>query len=91
MWYCPGSVVALWVMERHGLRSSLLLGFASQLVMATLSVVGCTLADPHVAFFVVWSGQVVGSFGQPLFLNNVVRRPPLLPLSGDPTPCYAPR
>lgn len=77
VWYCPGSVVALWVMERHGLRSSLLLGFASQLVMATLSVVGCMIADPHVAFFVVWSGQVVGSFGQPLFLNNVTR------LAGD--------
>jgi len=73
VWYCPGSVLALWVMERYGLRVSLLWGFASQVVMATLSVIGCTMEPPHVAFFILWLGQVIGSFGQPLFLNNVTR------------------
>ena len=57
MWYCPGSIVALWVMERYGLRASLLSGFASQVVMITLSVVGVHLPDPHVAYGVVWVGQ----------------------------------
>ena len=104
VWYCPGSILALWVMERFGLRVSLLAGFASQVVMITMSVTGVHLPDPHVAYIVVWVGQarslraasagasaraatpatdrrrltrrrlqVVGSFGQPLFLNNVVR------------------
>ena len=107
MWYCPGSLLALWVMERYGLRVSLLAGFATQVAMITLSVTGVHIAEPHVAYVVVWVGQarslrrgqrqrlcackykratdarqltrgrlqVVGSFGQPLFLNNVVRAP----------------
>ena len=57
VWYCPGSIVALWVMERHGLRMSLLTGIASQVVMITLSVVGVHLAEPHTAYAVLWVGQ----------------------------------
>ena len=57
MWYCPGSILALWVMERYGLRVSLLAGFATQVVMITLSVTGVHLAEPHVAYVVVWVGQ----------------------------------
>lgn len=57
VWYCPGSVFALWAMERHGMRFSLLLGYASQVVMITMSVVGVHLAEPHVAYLVVWLGQ----------------------------------
>lgn len=60
-------------MERYGLRVSLLAGFASQVAMISLSVYGCTRPDPHAAYWTVWVGQLVGSFGQPLFLNNVVR------------------
>ncbi len=45
-------------MERYGLRVSLLAGYASQVVMITLSVVGVHLSDPHVAYGVVWAGQV---------------------------------
>jgi hypothetical protein len=100
--------LALWMMERHGMRLSLLVGFASQVVMIVLTVTGVHLAEPHVAYGVVWVGQargarvggsertrfagpcgafltvltvcvcacvpqVIGSFGQPLFLNNVAR------------------
>lgn len=57
MWYCPGSIVALWMMERYGLRISLLTGFASQVVMIVMSVTGVHLPDPHVAYIVVWVGQ----------------------------------
>jgi hypothetical protein len=57
VWYCPGSILALWMMERYGLRISLLTGFASQVVMITMSVTGVHLADPHVAYIVVWVGQ----------------------------------
>ncbi len=57
MWYCPGSILALWVMERHGLRTSLLAGFASQLMMIALTVTGVHLAEPHLAYGVVWVGQ----------------------------------
>jgi len=73
VWYCPGSILALWVMERHGLRTSLLWGYALQLVMITLTCAGLRMADAHAAYAVVWVAQVVGSFGQPLYLNNVVR------------------
>jgi len=72
IWYCPGTVFALWMMERHGLRKSLLLGFLTQVVMILLSVIGCTLAGPA-SYWTVWAGTLVGSFGQPLFMNNVTR------------------
>ena len=42
-----------------------------------MSYGGLFLADPHASFYVVWSAQVIGSFGQPLILNNVAR------LAGD--------
>ena len=61
------------MMERHGLRTSLLWGYALQLVMITLTCAGLRLADAHASYAMVWVAQVVGSFGQPLFLNNVVR------------------
>ncbi len=57
MWYCPGSIVALWVMERHGMRIALVTGFFSQLLMITMSVVGVHMTDPHAAYAVVWAGQ----------------------------------
>jgi len=63
------------MMERYGLRVSLLSGFASQVTMIALSVLGCSLVDAHAAYWTVWAGQVIGSFGQPLFLNNVVCHP----------------
>jgi len=57
VWYCPGSIVALWVMERFGLRASLVVGFATQVVMISMTVTGVHLSDPHVAYAVVWLGQ----------------------------------
>ena len=65
--------MALWVIERFGMRVSLLLGFASQVAMISLSVAGCHTVSPHAAYWTVWAGQFIGSFGQPLFLNNVTR------------------
>jgi MFS family permease len=73
VWYCPGSILALWMMERFGLRVSLLSGFASQLSMVLLSVVACRIADPHAAYWTLWAGTLVGALGQPLFINNVTR------------------
>lgn len=104
VWYCPGSILAMWVTERFGLRAALVWGNVTQLVMvrcsspvgcspprctppgprfsaarplapqATMSYTGLFIPDPHLSFFVVWFAQVIGSFGQPLILNNVVRR-----------------
>jgi hypothetical protein len=61
VWYCPGSILALWMMERHGMRLSLLVGFASQVVMIVLTVTGVHLAEPHVAYGVVWVAQARGA------------------------------
>lgn len=57
MWYCPGSILALWVMERFGLRVSLLAGFASQVLMISLSVGALRIPSPHASYWVLWSGQ----------------------------------
>lgn len=42
-----------------------------------MSYTGLFIPQPHLSFLVVWFAQVIGSFGQPLILNNVVR--PSLP------------
>jgi hypothetical protein len=73
VYYLPGSVFALWVTERFGLRNSLLLGYVLQVLNLSLSVGGLRLASPHAAYWTVWLGQLIGSFGQPLFLNNTAR------------------
>ena len=36
-----------------------------------MSYGGLFIPDPHASFWVVWLAQVIGSFGQPLILNNV--------------------
>ena len=73
VWYCPGTVLALWVTERYGLRFSLLAGFATQLVMVCLSVFGFRIVSPHGAYWTLWTGTLIGSLGQPLFINNITR------------------
>ena len=46
------------------MRVCLVAGFLSQLVMITLSVVGVHLAEPHVAYGVVWAGQARAQRGR---------------------------
>ena len=41
-------------------------------LQAGMSYWGLFIPEPHVSFVVVWFAQVIGSFGQPLILNNVV-------------------
>jgi hypothetical protein len=74
----PGALLALWAMERSGLRVSLLCGYASQLACALLAYAACRVAwPPRAAFSLLYLSQVLGALGQPLVLNNVTR------ISGD--------
>jgi hypothetical protein len=72
--YVPGSLLALYVTARHGLRANLLLGAALQTAMSALKWAGVELcADPHGAYALLLAGQVLGGLGQPLILNVVAR------------------
>ena len=74
----PGALLALWVMERAGLRTSLLYGYGTQLVCAVVAYVAVAAPmPPRAAFGVLYASQVLGSLGQPLLMNNVTR------ISGD--------
>lgn len=74
----PGAVLALWLMERTGLRVSLLTGFASQLVCSLLAHAACVLPwPPRSAFQVLYASQALGALGQSCIINNVTR------LAGD--------
>jgi len=72
--YVPGSLAALYVTERYGLRVTLLLGATCQTAMCLLKWVGVALVtSPHGAYALVLAGQLVGGLGQPLVLNTVAR------------------
>jgi FLVCR family MFS transporter 7 len=72
--YVPGSVLALFVTERHGLRVTLLLGACMQTGMSLFKWIGVALCPaPHGAFALLLVGQVLGGLGQPLILNVVAR------------------
>ena len=72
--YVPGSILALYVTERCGLRVTLLVGASSQTLMCLLKWVGVALCpSPHGAYALLLVGQVVGGLGQPLLLNVVSR------------------
>ena len=75
----PGSMLALWAMERHGLRSALLVGIVAQTVACVLAWVAClpTALPPHGAYALLYFSQAVGATAQPLVFNNIAR------LSGD--------
>ena len=76
--YLPGSLLALYVTERHGLRVNLLLGCALQTAMCAFKWAGVALpTSPHAAYGLLLCGQLLGGLGQPLLLNTVAR------LSGD--------
>lgn len=71
----PGAIIALWAMERHGLRWSLLLGSITQLIGCIGSWASCVSPGlaPHSAYALLYSSQVLGAIGQPLVLNNIAR------------------
>ncbi len=72
--YIPGSLLALFVTERHGLRATLLAGAAAQTGMCLLKWSGVALCpSPHGAYALLLAGQLLGGLGQPLVLNVVAR------------------
>lgn len=72
--YIPGSVLALFLTARHGLRATLLTGAALQCAMCALKWAGVALcAAPHGAYALLLAGQLLGGLGQPLILNVVAR------------------
>ena len=72
--YLPGSLLALFVCERHGLRATLLLGSSLQLVMCFFKWAAVDLApSPHGGYALLLAGQLLGGLGQPLVLNTVAR------------------
>ena len=72
--YVPGSVLALFLTARHGLRATLLTGAALQTAMCALKWAGVALcAQPHGAYALLLAGQLLGGLGQPLILNVVAR------------------
>ena len=72
--YVPGSVLALFLTARHGLRATLLTGAALQTAMCALKWAGVALcAAPHGAYALLLAGQLLGGLGQPLILNVVAR------------------
>ena len=72
--YVPGSLLALYVTARHGLRATLLTGAALQTAMCALKWAGVALVPhPHGAYALLLLGQLLGGLGQPLILNVVAR------------------
>jgi MFS family permease len=72
--YIPGSILALYVTERYGLRANLLTGASLQCGMSVLKWAGVALcSSPHGAYALLLGGQVMGGLGQPLILNVVAR------------------
>lgn len=55
------------------MRHSLLWGYSSGLLSAVFATAGVLvpLSLPHMGYALLWLGTFVGSFGQPLYLNNV--------------------
>jgi hypothetical protein len=72
--YIPGSILALYVTERYGLRANLLTGASLQCGMSVMKWAGVALCrSPHGAYALLLGGQVMGGLGQPLILNVVAR------------------
>lgn len=71
----PGAILALWAMERHGLRWSLLVGSSTQLLGCLGSWAACVTPDisPKTAYGILYASQFLGALGQPLVLNNIAR------------------
>ena len=71
--YIPGSILSLWLVQRHGLGKNILLGCLLCFLSSIIKYVGVLVPPPHLAYGVVLFGQVVGAFGQPMLLNVAAR------------------
>jgi len=72
--YPPGSLLALYCMARHGLRTTLGVGCATQAACCLLKWAGVSLCTSReAAYALLLLGQVVGGLGQPCVLNVVTR------------------
>jgi hypothetical protein len=81
--YLPASVLGIWIMERYGLRTSLIVGAALNIVCAALKTAAPYVAEassaslsvsaPRAGYALLVAGQVAGAIAQPLILNPVPR------------------
>lgn len=73
--FIAGTFIALWVIDRWGLRAVLLWGIASQVAMNVIKTFACAapFLSPRGAYAVLMVGQVLGGTGQPLILNVITR------------------
>jgi len=67
--YAPGTVLAVFLMERFGLRVCLATGAVLNAVSAWLRYAGCFPASLHGGFAVLMAGQCLGALVQPIFTN----------------------
>jgi MFS family permease len=70
-----GSLAAMYVVERYGLRACFVTGFLVQLAACSLAAAACYAASapPRAAFGVLLVSQALGASGQPLLFNTVAR------------------
>lgn len=73
--YLPASILGTWLMERHGLRTTLVWGAGFNGACAILKWAGSIIAvsNPQAGYYTVLGGQILGSIGQPLIVNPVPR------------------
>jgi MFS family permease len=76
--YLPGSVLSVFLMERYGMRATLIVGAVLNTLCALVRWLGAAyITDPAVSFGVVMLGQIIGGIAQPIFSNLPSR------ISGD--------
>lgn len=67
--YLPGTILAVFLMERYGLRVCLTVGAALNAVSAWIRYAACFIPDPHTSYAVLLVGQCFGGLAQPIFTN----------------------
>jgi MFS family permease len=70
--YLPASIVSVWIMERYGLRVTLLAGAFTNAAMNWTKFGGVVLGGWN-GFAIILAGQCIGALGQPLILNIPAR------------------
>lgn len=71
--YLPASILAMWLMEGYGLRTTLLVGIALDALGCGAKWAGVAATTGQQAYAVVLFGQILGGMGQPLILNVPAR------------------
>lgn len=73
--YLPGSALSLYLMERYGLRTTVLTGCALNVACAWVRFFGSLLqaSAPGAGFAIIVIGQLIGALGQPIFTNAPTR------------------